>query len=271
MQKLVITLVLCPIFSGLAFCQDVYYPYAAPSVFSYAGGSFADALNASFNPSLIPFIKNLQAACYAEKKYLTDLNVLFVTVSAPFNNDGISFAFQRYGNSLFNEHTITIAYGKKLGAINVGVIFQNIQVKIQDAGGVSLIKTGVATSIKVSDNFFVSCRINNPQMFAESGVRKLHCASSYSLAFGFEASSGVYTSMEMMKEEGQPLSTIFSLQYFLSDIFVCALNWNTLSNQPFASIGWQQKELIIKTGCSYHPTLGASPAFSVIYGKHSKK
>ena len=272
MQKFIITILIYTSTVVPSRCQHAYYAYASPYLSSAnAGGIFTNALNAAFNPSLIPYVKSIQAAGYAEKKYLTDINILLLTVCAPFNTNGISLLFQRFGNTSFNENTFGLSYGKNIGRINVGIAFQHISVKMRDAETVSLIKAGIATSIKAAENVFVTCRLFNPDLFAKTASAKAHAASSFSLSFGFEAGSGVYTAIESLKEEGRPLSLIFSLNYRFTEKFACALNWNTFTNQPFVAISWQQKMMVVEAGCSYHATLGASPAISLLFNKSTGK
>jgi hypothetical protein len=271
-QKFIVCIILCITFSGRTVCQNAYYQYAAPHL-SAANSTenFSNALNAAFNPSLIPFIKTIEVACAAEKKYLTDINVLSAAICAPFNGNGILFMFQRYGNMLFNDNTFELAYGKNFGAVNTGIFFRSIQVKINEDKKASLISAGISSTIKISETVFVACAISNPRLFTRSGENSIRPASSYSLSLGWEASNEVYAGIESQKDEGRPLSLIFALHYRFAEKFTSALNWNTYSNQPFASISWQQDKLVIEAGCSYHPTLGASPAISLFYRKRTEK
>jgi hypothetical protein len=252
--------------------QSAYYSYAAPYLTSAnAVGKFTNALNAAYNPSLIPYIKTFEAACHVEKKYLTDINNLLLTTCVPFNNVGIAAMIQRYGNNLFNENLVGLSFGKNLGGINIGVLFQYVNVKIRDAKSVSLTKTGIATSIKITDNVFAGCKINNPNLFVKAEKVKIHPAASYALSFAFQASPQVNAAIESLKEEGKPLSIIFSLHYELSEMFGCALNWSTYTNQPYVAVNWQQKNLIVEAGCGYHQSLGASPTITLLYRKTAGK
>jgi hypothetical protein len=233
--------------------------------------NFTNALNAAGNPSLIPNIKNIQAAVYAEKKYLMDINLLILTVCAPFTNNGISLMVQHFGNPFFNENVIGLGYGKKIGAINAGLLFKNLRVKIPGAESVSIIRAGIASSYEIDENVFVGFMIINPDLFAKTKGTKIHAASSFSMMLGWEATTDIYAGFEFLKEEAQPLSLIFTLQYRFKENFGCALNWNTSNHQPYASLNWAQQHVNIEAGCSYHPTLGASPTIAIIYKKAAGK
>jgi hypothetical protein len=270
--KFIVSIFLYTTVCSAGAAQTAYHSYAMPFLFSAkTSENFSDAFNAAFNPSLIPYIHSIEVATCAEKKYLTNINVLLLTVCAPFRDNGASLVFQRYGNTLFSESTLGLGYGKKIGAVNAGINFQHIRVKIKGAQDVSLIKVGIASSIKLSDNVFAGCRITNPNLFAKRGPSKLHAASSFSLSIGWDASPEVYAGIESLKDEGQPLSLIFSLQYHFAEEFSCALNWNTYSNQPHAAFSWRQNQLTIEAGCSYHATLGMSPLISLLFKKHTEK
>lgn len=271
MQKVILIIILF-ILLLQANGQNAYYSYAAPYLISAsAGGNFTNALNAAYNPSLIPFVKTFEAACHVEKKYLTDINNLLLTVCVPFNNSGISAMVQRYGNNLFNENSIGLSCGKNLGVIHVGVLFQYINIKIRDAKNISLFKTGIATSIKITEKVFAGCKINNPNLFVKAEKIKIHAAASYALSLGFQAGTQVNAAIESLKEEGRPLSIIFSLHYEVSKMIAFSLNWSTYTNQPYVAINWQQKDINIEAGCGYHQSLGASPTITFLYRKTANK
>ena len=272
MKKRILLLIIYKALYGAVTGQYTYHPVGGPFSFSAkAGAHFTTALNAAGNPSLIPNIKNIQVAFYAEKKYMTDINELLITVCAPFSDNGVSLMFKHFGNSFFNENIMGLGYGKKIGALNAGILFQHLRLKIAGAESVSIIRAGIATSYKVDENVFVGFTIMNPDLFAKTKGAKLHAASSFCLMLGWEATTDVYTGLEFFKGEGQPLSLIFVLQYRIKENFACALNWNTFNHQPFASLSWVQQHVEIEAGCSYHPILGSSPSITIIYKKTTDK
>lgn len=267
MQKFITSILFLS--ASTAAAGQVYHPYIHHLFSAKTTASSTDAFNASFNPSLLPFINSIEAASYAEKKYLTDIHILVISVCAPFYGNGVSFTLQRFGNRIFNESTFGLGYGKKFGEVNAGIYFQHIRVKIKDAENVSLVKAGISSSMKLTDKVYAGCRISNPNLFAKKSPAKLRAASSFALSLGWEASSQVYAGIESLKEEDQPLSLMFSLHYRFAEKFNCTLVWDTYSNQPFAALGWQQEQFMVEAGCSYHASLGASPAISFLFRKRS--
>lgn len=205
---------------------------------------------------------------YSEKKYLTDIDLFLLTICIPFNNNGMGLMFQHFGNSIYNERITGINYGKNFGKMNVGLLFQNIRVKIQGSPPVSLIQTGISSTLKISDNFFLGINIINPRFYSKVGKDKLQGASSFSLILGCQASSVAYVGLESKKEAGRPLSVLFTLQYHFAEKFSGGFNWNTSSNQPYVCIGWQSKLFLIEAGSGYHSVLGPSPTICFIYKRN---
>ncbi|HUQ67037.1 MAG TPA: hypothetical protein VM101_12830 [Flavitalea sp.] len=252
---------LCP---GLVPAQSVYYPLTIPYLASAKiGGVFINSINASYNPSLIPYIRNTEAMMYAEKKYLTEINVLLLSFSARFNNNGVSFLFQHSGDPLFNEQIAGLSYGKNFGIINAGVLFQRVRVNIRGSTAVSVIQTGIASSMKLNDNIYAGIKMVNPGIIKAGN--NLHAASSYCFILGWQASSIAYAGFESKKEEGRPLSVVFTLHYQFGEKFSAAMNWSTTGNQPYVSISWKMLKWMLEAGCSYHTALGPSPVISLIY------
>lgn len=261
--------IICPV---IIYGQSQYYPLTIPYLSSARiGEKFISGMNASFNPSLIPHLKSLEAGVYSEKKYLTDFDLFLLTVSIPFSNNGVGLMLQHFGNSIYNERISGLNYGKNFGKITAGLSFQSIRVKIQGSPPVSIIHTGISSTLKISDNFFSGINIINPRFNAKAGMDKLHGAASFSLIIGWQASSVAYAGLESKKEEGRPLTVLFTLQYQFAEKFTGGFNWNTYSNQPYFCIGWQSKLFLIEAGSSYHSVLGPSPTICFIYKRANIK
>ena len=248
---------------------QLYYPASVPYVASAKiGEHYINTLNCARNPSLVPYIANTEAAIYSEKKYLTDINLLMIAVSAPFKTNGVSFGFQHFGNTLFNEQAVSLSYGKSFGNINAGLIFEWIRVKFQGLETRrSFLQTGLFSTIRIGENVFAGINILNPRIIVKSAETEIHPASSFSLILGWESSDVAYAGLESKKEEGRPLSVVIVLQYHFAAKFYACLNWNTAANQPYSAIGWRLNDFVFEAGCSYHAALGASPSICLIYKK----
>ena len=123
---------------SLASGQSSYYPVTIPYLSSTKiSENFSDGLNGAFNPAIIPYIKGIEAGMYAEKKYLTDINLLVLSVCTSFSNNGIGLLFQHFGNTLYNERIFGLNYAKSFGRVNAGILIQNIRISISGSAAIS--------------------------------------------------------------------------------------------------------------------------------------
>ena len=94
-------------------------------------------------------------------------------------SSGVSLSFQHFGNSLFNEKTINLSYGKSFGNINAGLLFEWLHVKFQGLEtGLSFLQTGLFSTIKIGENVFAGINILNPRIIVKSAETEIHPASS---------------------------------------------------------------------------------------------
>lgn len=246
--------------------QTLMYPYTTANISS---ARFAECCIHPFvvvaNPATAPFMNSFEATMYAEKKYSTDLNVLSLSAGASFNGNGIAILLQHFGNMVYSEKIAGLSMGKRLGRVNAGFSVQHINVNIPGIAKAGYWHTILAATFGVADNVTTSVRLINPDIYFSLKSREMRPAAGYSLGFGWEISPVVYTGMEYTKQEAEPMSVTFHLQYQFATNLFAALTWSTFSNQPYLCAGWSVGSMQVSAGCSYHSSLGMSPAVMLLY------
>ena len=114
-------------------------------------------------------------------------------------------------------------------------------------------------------------QITNPGIFSSGKKESLRAPTVFNMGFGLQVSEQVYTGLEIKKEEGRSMQSVFALQYWPHDKIVTKLGWSTGNNQPYFTIGWMLNQFSIETGCSYHAALGITPSVSFIYSNIKKE
>lgn len=269
-MKKIPAILICIVCPSILFGQ-LYYPANVPNIASAKiGEHFINTMTCARNPSLLPYLTNIEAGVCSEKKFITDINLLLITISAPFKNNGVSIMFQHFGNTLFSERTVGLSYGKSFGNFNAGLFFESIHVKFQGLeAGASFLQTGLFSTLKISESVFAGISMLNPRIIIKRAETRVHPASTFSLILGWQSSDIAYVGVESKKEEGRPISIVLVLQYHFAEKIYGTLNWHTAGNQPNVSIGWKINHFVLEAGCSYHAALGPSPSVCVIYKKAS--
>lgn len=256
---------------NLADAQILYHTYTPTHILN---GNFSERFSSSLtgmgNPALTPSINGFEVASVAEKKYSTDINSLIITGGLKFHNNGLNISVQHFGNSDYSEKTFGAAIGKNLGKINVGVAIKYTSVNITSLASTHFIQSTFASVIKITESVAASLVLNNPNFFIFKSIEVVRPASGFSLGFGWQVSPLVYTGIEYIKSEQQPLSVVLNLQYEFAKDLSAMLNWTTANNQPYVNISWRYSAMKFGAGCSYHSSLGISPAITMLYQKISK-
>lgn len=248
--------------------QVLYHTYAPLHILSANFSErLTNPLTASINPAMAPNINSVAISTLIEKKYLTDLHSVMIAAGYGFHTSGISVALEHFGNVDYTERSIGASFGKSLGRINLGTTVKFTSVDIAGFSPNHFIQNSVATAIKITETVTASAMVSNLNFFILKSTDEVRPASGYSLGLGWQVSSLVYTGIEYIKRENQPLNVVVDIQYSFANDLSAMLNWTTATNQPYVNIAWMYGGIRVAAGCSYHSSLGISPAITMAYNK----
>ena len=87
---------------------------------------------------------------------------------------------------------------------------------------------------------------------------------------GYEASEKFFVSIEIEKEENQPVNVNAGLQYKFLPQLIARTGISTNTSNVYAGVGLILKSLRLDVVAGYHPQLGVTPGLLLIYS-FSKK
>ena len=253
--------------------QGIFYPV---STHHLTAAQFApevtDAFIAAVNPAMAAYVTNFSACLYTEKRFMSaELMLIKVAAAFKFSGSGLALQLQHFGTSIYNEKVAGISYGKTLGKLSIGAGFNYHMVHIPD-NGIRLLGASIASIWKVSEKVYAFCMLSNPPLFrAKHYEKSFRLSSEFRAGMGYLTAENLYLGIESKKDEGRTAQLIASLRYqFAQDKFI-RCSWTTGNNQPFINLGWSKKVLRFEAGFHYHPSLGISPDFILIYHVPSTK
>jgi hypothetical protein len=245
----------------------------------YTGlGAYSHHFTQSFsflsNQGALGNLPKTSAGLYSEQKYgLKELALYMATAAVPVNKGGIGIAMQYSGFSDFNESRLSLAYGKNLGHVSLGIQCNYNMVHIAGYGNDAAIGIEAGSLWQITQRVITGIHIVNPPMgegkFRNNAGEKL--ASLYQLGVGYEVSPQLLMSAELSKEEDKPVNVQTGLQYNAvpNKLFV-QLGLATATTSPYAGMGWQWKNCRADITMRYHPQLGITPALLLVfYGKQN--
>lgn len=240
----------------------------------YTGlGAYSHHFTQSFsflsNQGALGDLPKTSAGVYTEQKYgLKELAMYTAAAAVPVNKGGIGIAMQYSGFAGFNESQLSLAYGKNLGHVSVGVQCNYNMMHIAGYGNDAAIGIEVGSQWQITPRVITGIHIVNPPMgagkFFNNAGEKL--ASLYQLGAGYEVSPQLFISAELSKEEDKPVNVQAGLQYSaVPDKLFARIGLATATASPYAGVGLQWKNCRADIFIRYHPQLGITPGLLLIF------
>ncbi|MEO6612162.1 MAG: hypothetical protein ABIT05_03070 [Chitinophagaceae bacterium] len=226
-----------------------------------------DVFSFTSNPAALAQLKNTSAGIAGERRYLLpELNSFTAVAGIPTASGCFGLQIGYTGFSEYNETGAGLVYGRKLGTkVDAGARFNYYVNRISSYGSTSAISIGLGTIWHVTEKLHTGIYINNPAggKFGKESREKL--PSIYTVGFGFDASDKFYTSIEIEKEEDQPVNVIAVIQYkFIPQLFL-RVGISSATSFAWGGAGLLLKSFHVEVMTSYHPQLGITPGLLVLF------
>jgi len=254
--------------------QTLRKPVAA----SYIGlGAYSlnhiDAFSFISNQASLAQIQTVSAGVYAERRFLlNELNNYTAAFGLPTSTGNFGLKANYYGFSDYNETQLGLAYGRKLGnKVDIGAQFNYYSIRIPTYGDASAISFELGAILHVTDKLHAGVHVTNPVggKFGEEQQEKL--SSVYSIGLGYDASEKFFISMEIDKEEDEPVNVNAGMQYKFLPQLLARAGMSTATSTAWFGLGLTIKTIRIDVTASYHPQLGVTPGLLFLFNFKGKE
>ncbi len=244
-----------------------------------ASVTFSDVYAVFANQAGLANLSGLSASLYAENRFLIkDINLFAAAFALPTKSGTFGLGATYFGNSLYNESQIRLAYGRKLSEkLALGVEFDFVSLSISEYGSKSALTFGLGLQYKISDEFKVGGHVYNPlrvtladSPFPDAEDDKLPMIIKFGMAYS--PSDKVTVLGETEKSLDQDPIFKVGIEYQLIDkLYLRAGVSNSPTNATFG-MGVNLGALKIDFASSFHPDLGYTPSVSINFvGKKKEK
>jgi len=264
-----VKLILPFIFSTIlikGYSQTLRYPAQLSYSRSVASSKeVADIFSCMVNQALLPAAVNFTAGIFGENRFLLkELHSILAAVAFKAGNGTAGVSAQYFGNPLYNESRAGLAYGKKLGKVNIGAQFNYHVFSIAGEGTSGLINMEAGTLWQLTDKVTAGLHIFNPSGGRFGYQKQEKLAGGFRTGFGFQASAQTFFSIDISKEEARSVKVSSLIIYNFADRFVASAGLNSTA-QTFASGGWSWMDYKLEVSLMYQWPLGWSPGLTFIY------
>jgi hypothetical protein len=233
----------------------------------------ATAFSFISNQASLAQLNNVSAAIYGDRPFLqADLNnyLAALCIPAPPGSFGLKLRFG--GSTLYRESQAGIAYARSLGTkLDLGVQFNYSTVRIPVYGNSSAISWETGAVFHLSPKLHTGFHVNNPigGRFGKSKEEKL--PSIYKMGIGYSPSPILLVSMEVCKEQSQPVQISTTIHYRIIHLLVLRLGMSTTVSPLSAGVGFYFKNFQLNVLTSYHPQLGITPGIAIFFDRPLKE
>ena len=220
-----------------------------------------DAFSFISNQASLAQIKKFTAGIYSERRFmLNELNLYNAVIALRTRSGSFGLKGAFYGFAGYNETQLGLAYGRSLGSkIDLGVQFSYYGMKVVGYGNAAAFGFEAGIIMHVSDKINAGVQVSNPVggKFGKNAGEKLPFV--YTTGLGYEASDKFLISMEMEKEEDQPVNVNAGLQYRLLPRLRIRAGISTATSNMWLGVGVMIKSMRVDITAGYHPQLGVTP------------
>jgi hypothetical protein len=232
-----------------------------------------DVFSFTSNQASLAQLKTAAAGIYGEKRFLlNELNNYTAVVALTTSTGNFGLKTNYYGFSDYNETQLGFAYGRNLGnKIDIGAQFNYHGIRIAGYGSASAISFELGAIMHVSDKLHAGVHVANPAggKFGKDQQEKL--SSVYTIGLGYDASEKFFISVEIEKEEDQPVNVNAGMQYKFLPQLLARIGMSTATSSAWFGLGLNIKSFRIDVTTSYHPQLGITPGLMLLFNFNKKE
>ena len=260
---------------GMLLARGQHLPNPLLSAVSAAGGygnAHHDIFGVLVNPASIAHTTQFTAGIYGERRYMLEgLQQFCGILQFPFIKSGLGLQLDYNGSALMNESAFGLAYGKKLGdKLSTGLRFRYYQLQIPGHVRASALWAEAGLLFQLTPQLQTGFSLSRSTQSALSPTEQ-PLTQVYRFGLGYEPSKYVCISTDWIKETHKSLMGTLAILYAIEEGLRLRLAWQTTTNQPVAGAGFHWKGCWTDIIVSYHPMLGFTPAFQMMWGASTRK
>lgn len=263
--NLLLTVLYCIVLNSNA--QTTSSPAPAYLLSGAYSKDFSDAFTVYANPASLAGTDRLSAGVYGEQRFmLAEAGSYAAVVAIPSAPGNFAFTAGYFGYKAYNETTLGISYGRKIGEqVYIGARFNYYSVLIPSYGKASTLNAEAGSLFQLTPQLWSGFSVANPfagRLGKQTGEK---LARVYKAGIGYTLSQLCFLGATVIKEENHAPSVHFGIQYRpIKQLFV-RTGIVTGNHSWYAGLGYLWKNLRVDITVSFHDRLGMSPGLLLLY------
>jgi hypothetical protein len=247
------------------------------SINSYVTGGaysahFKDAFSFNSNPACLGNMNTAYAGMLAERKWLLkELGGYAFSMAFPIMKSGIGVSLKQNGDFNYQEQGLELAYGKNLGALELGICFNYLHTKAAGYPGVNFGSAGAGIRFHVSEKLITGWELEVPVFSIQGKASPEKVPQIFRMGFGYEQAPELFLSVQVEKTSGLPLNIISVIDYHYQDRFDFSFGVSGIGGALYFKAGWKKNGLCVQFYTIYESFPGFSPGIAFLWENKKRK
>ena len=196
---------------------------------------------------------------------LKELGQCNAVIALPTSSGNFGLAAGYAGSLLYNESQIGLAYGRKMGKVNLGAQFNYFQVKAQGYGSAPSVNFEAGAIFKVNEKLNTGFHIYNPtgSRIGKNNAERLPVI--YSMGFGYDASEKFFAGIQIEKIEDHAVGLNTCINYVFAENLFSRAGISTATSSFYFGAGYSINQFRVDVTMHLHQQLGLGPGLMMIY------
>ena len=258
---------------NIATAQVAQHPVSSAfNKLSAYGTTTTDVFSFTGNQAVLASVDHFSAGISGEKRYLLqELGLYQAALCFPEAGGGFGVKGDYYGNSLLNESSLGLAYGRKVGEhIDAGIQFNYWSLKANGYSSMATMSAEGGIIIHASGSFRFGLHIYNPVGSLTNGMEE-RLPPTYNLGLGYEASEDCFLAASLQKTGNEPVAFNTGIQYKPDYKIEARAGFSAFNGDLYFGIGYLINNIKIDATASVHPHLGITPGLQIIFNSSVRK
>lgn len=232
------------------------------------GLCLSDVWAVRYNQGALAELKQMSVGVSYESRFLTkSLGIQSFALGIPTKRGAFGLNYTGFGDNLYRESKIGLAYGMKLSEkFNLGVRINYHALRLgNNYGKADNLTFEVGLLAKPTKKIQLGFHLFNPSQTKLNDYQNEIIPVVMNLGMSYQFSDKLRTNLELEKDIEQPYSIKMGLEYTPSEVLYVRAGITTNPTMPTIGFGFNKNNFKIDFSSSFHPALGITPALGMTY------
>ena len=186
-----------------------------------------------------------------------------IAVPLPYGVAGASLF--RFGDELYSEQIISLAFSNAFGIASLGIKVNYIQYRADGFGSKGVLSVGFGGITRLTKKLLIGTSITNINQPKISNTDREHLPTILTAGIGLNASETIFITTEIEKDLDHHAAWKTGVEYSVNKKFKARTGFNVNPDAFFVGIGFVSRRFKLDYAFQYDPGLGSSHQASVGY------